>query len=278
MAHEQRQRSFSDSTYLKSPSVLTAEQLRKTKSYTTFPHINTQSTPSDSERASSVHRTSCFRIMPHLSDASFANQDFPTVSVLSRSSQFENYHQNVAYEISSESEDSERDLGKNEESVLHSWRRPSQKPRSYSEPLAMEPERRTRTCSLPNNIEDYSEEKRLPIDETMHKVKASPSRLQFPEQSLEKLKEENLSSRGHSPRSETSRPSSVMSLVDNCDSELGDQLFSPQELPDGDEVMGHWINRNRRQSISKQPSFSLVKEVDEGNEEEVKMFMYFHFL
>lgn len=259
MAKEQRRRSFSDSTTLKTPSVFTAEHLRKTKSYTTFPHINTKSAPTDDELFSFVHRTSCFRIMPHLrSRDSFVDENFPTLSVLSLSSQFENYPLNVACEISSESEDS-LELGANEESVLHSWRKPSSRPRSYSEPVSMGHEPRARAWSFPN-----MEEKLSRVQETIHKVKASPSRLQFPEQALEKLKEEaSSSSRGHSSESVKSRSSSVMSLVDNCDSEFVDQLFSSEESPGGEEVMGHWINRTRRPSITKQPSFSLVKEVVE---------------
>ena len=202
--------------------------------------------------------------MPHLSEGSFLDQNFPTVSVLSLSSQFENYPLNVAGEISSDSEDSEREQGADKESVLHSWRRPSCRPRSHSEPVSMGHERLASSRSLPN-----IEEKRSQVEETMHKVKASPSRLQFPEQALEKLKEEtSVSSRGHSSELVRSRSSSVMSMLD---SELGDRLVSSQESPGVEEVMGHWINRTRRQSITKRPSFSLVEEVDEGNEEQVKL-------
>lgn len=263
MSNEQRRRSFSDSSSLKPPSVLTAEHLRKTKSYTSLPHIDTHSAFSDDRPSSFVHRTSCFRMMPHLSQGSVLDQNFPTISVLSLSSQFEDYPLNVAGEVSSESEDSERELDTNEESVLHSWRKSSYKPRSYSEPVQMEAETRARTWSLPN-----MDEKHLRFNETMHKVKTSPSRLQFPEQALEKLREE--SSRGRSSDSVRSRSSSVMALVENSDSESVDQLSSPQESAGSEEVMGRWINRNRRPSITKQPSFSLVEEVNEGNKEEVK--------
>ena len=38
--YEQRQRSLSDSTDLNSPGAFTSEKLRKTQSYTAFPHIN----------------------------------------------------------------------------------------------------------------------------------------------------------------------------------------------------------------------------------------------
>ncbi|XP_020627138.1 uncharacterized protein LOC110064425 isoform X4 [Orbicella faveolata] len=262
MPDEQRRRSFSDSTTLNTPRIFTAEHLRKTKSYTTFPHINTQSVPRDDELSSFVHRTSCFRIMPHLSGDCLADENFPTVSVLSLSSLFENYAQNIECEISSESEDS-LGLGASEEGVLHSWRKPSSRPRSYSEPVSMAPELPVRTWSLPN-----MEEKRLSrFQETIYKVKASPSRLILREQALEKLKEEASSlSLGLSLESVKSCSSSVMSLVDNYDSEVIDQWFSSQECLGGEDVMGHWINRTRarRHSITKEPSFSLVEEAEEG--------------
>ena len=261
MPDEQRRRSFSDSTTLNTPRIFTAEHLRKTKSYTTFPHINTQSVPRDDELSSFVHRTSCFRIMPHLSGDCLADENFPTVSVLSLSSLFENYAQNIECEISSESEDS-LGLGASEEGVLHSWRKPSSRPRSYSEPVSMAPELPVRTWSLPN-----MEEKRLSrFQETIYKVKASPSRLILREQALEKLKEEASSlSLGLSLESVKSCSSSVMSLVDNYDSEVIDQWFSSQECLGGEDVMGHWINRTRarRHSITKEPSFSLVEEAEE---------------
>ena len=41
--YEQRQRLLSDSTDLNSPGAFTAEKLRKTQSYTAFPHINEKS-------------------------------------------------------------------------------------------------------------------------------------------------------------------------------------------------------------------------------------------
>ena len=98
-------------------------------------------------------------------------------------------------------------------------------------------------------------------------AKAYPSRLQFPEQSLKNLREEgSLSSLGHTSEAFRSRSSSVMSLVDNYDSQICDQHFPSQEPLEAEEVMGHWVNRNRRQSISKQPSFLMVEEVDEENE------------
>ena len=103
-------------------------------------------------------------------------------------------------------------------------------------------------------------------------AKAYPSRLQFPEQSLKNLREEgSLSSLGHTSEAVRSRSSSVMSLVDNYDSQICDQHFPSQEPLEAEEVMGHWVNRNRRQSISKQPSFLMVQEVDEENEAKVRV-------
>ena len=103
-------------------------------------------------------------------------------------------------------------------------------------------------------------------------AKAYPSRLQFPEQSLKNLREEgSLSSLGHTSEAVRSRSSSVMSLVDNYDSQICDQHFPSQEPLEAEEVMGHWVNRNRRQSISKQPSFLMVEEVDEENEAMVRV-------
>ena len=269
--YRQRQRSLSDSTDLNSAGAFTAEntaeKVRKTQSYTAFPHINKNSTCLDDEPSFNLYRTSCFRIMPHLSEGSFHNEYFPTISVLSRSSQFENYPLNMTCEISSESDDSVRELEVNNQTVLHTWRRPAQRTMSYSEPAPVEPEGRVRTWSLPN-----LEEKRSRGQETMHKVKASPSRLQFPEQSLKNLREEgSLSSLGHTSEAVRSRSSSVMSLVDNYDSQICDQHFPSQEPLEAEEVMGHWVNRNRRQSISKQPSFLRVEEVDEENEAMVRV-------
>ena len=116
------------------------------------------------------------------------------------------------------------------------------------------------------------EEKRSRGQETMHKVKASPSRLQFPENSSKKLREEgSLSSLRHTSEAVRSRSSSVMSLVDNYDSQICDQHFPSQEPLEAEEVTGHWVNRNRRQSTSKQPSFLMVQEVDEENEAMVRV-------
>ena len=103
-------------------------------------------------------------------------------------------------------------------------------------------------------------------------AKAYPSRLQFPEQSLKNLREEgSLSSLGHTSEAFRSRSSLAMSLVDNYDSQICDQHFPSQERLEAEEVMGHWVNRNRRQSISKQPSFLMVEEVDEENEAMVRV-------
>ena len=103
-------------------------------------------------------------------------------------------------------------------------------------------------------------------------AKAYPSRLQFPEQSLKNLREEgSLSSLGHTSEAFRSRSSLAMSLVDNYDSQICDQHFPSQEPLEAEEVMGHWVNRNRRQSISKQPSFLMVQEVDEETEAKVRV-------
>ena len=116
--YKQRQRSLSDSTDLNSPGAFTAEKLRKTQSYTAFPHIIKKSTCFGDEPSFNLYRTSCFRIMPHLSEGSFHNEHFPTISVLSRSSQFENYPLNMTCEISSESEDSGWELEINDQTLL----------------------------------------------------------------------------------------------------------------------------------------------------------------
>ena len=103
-------------------------------------------------------------------------------------------------------------------------------------------------------------------------AKAYLSRLQFPEQSLKNLREEgSLSSLGHTSEAFRSRSSLAMSLVDNYDSQICDQHLPSQEPLEAEEVMGHWVNRNRRQSISKQPSFLMVEEVDEENEAMVRV-------
>ena len=105
-------------------------------------------------------------------------------------------------------------------------------------------------------------------------AKAYPSRLQFPEQSLKNLREEgSLSSLGHTSEAFRSRSSLAMSLVDNYDSQICDQHLPSQEPLEAEEVMGHWVNRNRRQSISKQPSFLMVQEVDEENEAKVRVMI-----
>ena len=138
---------------------------------------------------------------------------------------------------------------------------------SYSEPAPVKPEGRVRLWSLPDMAE-----KRSRGQETMQKVKASPSRLQFPQQSLKNLGDEgSLSSLRHTSEAVRSRSSSMMSLVDNYDSQICDQHFPSQEPLEAEEVTGHWVNRNRRQSISKQPSFLMVQEVDEENEAMVRV-------
>ena len=266
---EHRKRSLSDSTSLKSPSIFTAEQLRKTKSYTTFPHIDIQS----QHTTPSIHRTFCFRQMPHLSKDAFLDLDYPTVSVMSLSSQVDSYPFNVASEVSSESEDSDKEQGNGVKSVLHSWRRPSGRPRSLSEPVSVaETATRSRTWSLPD-----IEEKRLRVNETINKVTASPSRLQFPEQHLEKLKEESgLFCQEQSTQLNKIRSSSVTSVADGWEENSSTNLCFSQEVPSGEEVTGHWINRQRRQSITCPSSFSSVKEVDEGKIEEIGVNFLFY--
>ena len=263
--YKQRQRSLSDSTVLVSSGAFTAEKLRKTQSYTAFPHIIKKSTCFGDEPSLNLYRTSCFRIMPHLSEGSFHNEYFTTISVLSRSSQFKNYPLNMACEISSGDSGGEPEI--NDQTVLHTWRRPAQRTKLYSESAPVEPEGWVRTWSLPN-----MEEKHSRGQETMYKVRASLSRLQFLEQSPKNLREEGtLSSLGHTSEAFRSRSSSVMSLVDNYDSEICDSNFPFQEPLEAEEVMGHWVNRNRRQSISKQPSFLMVEEVDEEKEAKVRV-------
>lgn len=269
---EQRKRSLSDSTSLKSPSVLTVEQLRKTKSYTTFPHIDTRLHDKCATLSPTVHRTSSFRLMPHLSEDSFPDPNYSTMSVLSLSGQFEINPADVAFELSSDSEDSCIEQRNFEEKVLHSWRRPSSRPRSFSEPVSVETASRARTWSLPNKEENNS-----PYNETIHKVKFSPSRLQFPVQILDKLKEENsLFSQGQSKASIKFCSSSVMSVVDSYECGFQDEILDPQAVSVGEEVTGHWINRRRRQSITKPPSFSFVAEIHGGNAEDLEVKVVFH--
>ena len=57
-------------------------------------------------------------LCPIYQKGTFNNEYFPTISVLSRSSQFENYPLNMAGEISSESEDSGWELEINDQTVL----------------------------------------------------------------------------------------------------------------------------------------------------------------
>ena len=116
------------------------------------------------------------------------------------------------------------------------------------------------------------EEKHSRGQETMYKVRASLSRLQFLEQSSKNLGEEGtLSSLGHTSEAFRSRSSSVISLIDNYDREICDSNFPFQEPLEAEEVTGHWVNRNRRQCISKQPLFLMVEEVDEEKEAKVRV-------
>ena len=257
ITHGYRRRSQSDCINSKSARTFTAEQLRKHKSYTAFPHIASQSKHKERTLSPSVHRSSCFRLMPHLSQGSFPDPNFSTVSVLSLSVPFENGTADIACEISSDSEESGQEQNNFEETVLHSWRRPSYRLRAYSEPVSMGISDRARSWSLPD-----MEEKSSQVNETIHKVKVSPSRLQFPEQPLEKLKEEitTASSMVHC--------SSVMSVVDRCEADFDNEVAYPQAVPDGEEpVTVHWTNRKRRQSFTKHPSLSVLTEIDNSNTE-----------
>ena len=211
--------------------------------------------------------------MPHLSESSFPDPGYSTVTVLSLSEQFENSPPNLTFEISSDSEDSGREQNNTKETVLHSWRRASNRPRSHSEPIFIETEDRARTWSLPE-----MEKKSSRVTETMHKVKVSPSRLRFPENTLERLKEElsspSLAKSIHSSLAVAS--SSVMSAVDDCEGRSrGSIVYLEAVSGAGEEVTGHWMNRKRTQSIAKPTSVSLLKEIDEKNTEvEVIVFPF----
>lgn len=255
--HGYRKRSQSDAINSKSARTFTAEQLRKHKSYTAFPHIASQSQHKEHTLSPSVHRSSCFRLMPHLSQGSFPDPDFSTVSVLSLSVSFENGTADIACEISSDSEESDQEQSNFAETVLHSWRRPSYRLRAYSEPVSMGISNRARTWSLP-----AMEEKSSQVNETIHKVKVSPSRLQFPEQPLEKLKEESTTA------STIVYCSSEMSVEDRCEADCDNEVLYPQAVSDVEEpVTVHWTNRKRRQSFTKHPSLPLLTEIDNDNTE-----------
>lgn len=193
----------------------------------------------------SLHRAFCFRLMPHISRGTFPDFNYPTISVLSISSQLDNYSVDLTSEVSSECEELESE--KNalvEESVLHSWHRPSCRPRSLSEPVSCKAEPSSRTCSLP----DIEEKNRFIRQyETMYRVQASPSRLQFPEQTLEKLKEETtMSSQGQATQLTVIPSPLIMEIGDEYEENCGNlkQVFPTQEVPRCDEeVTGHWINR-----------------------------------
>lgn len=265
-----RRRSLSDSVSSKSPSTLIVAELRKTKSYTLFPHIDKQSQIRETVTPS-VHRTSCFRLMPHLSESSFPDPGYSTVTVLSLSEQFENSPPNLAFEISSDSEDSDTEQNNVKEPVLHSWRRASNRPRSQSEPIFMETENRTRTWSLPEQEKKSSRD-----TETMHKVKISPSRLRFPENTLERLKEElsspSVANSIHS--SLTVATSSVMSALDDSEGRSRGSIIYLEAVSGGEEVTSHWMNRERTESITKPTSVSFLTEIDEKNTEvEVIVFL-----
>ena len=195
--------------------------------------------------------------MPHLSEGSFPDPNFSTVSVLLLSTQFENEPVDIACEFSSDSEASGKEQNNLEETVLHSWRRPSYLFRAQSELVSLGTSNRGRTWSLPDMKEKSSQ-----VDETIYKVKVSPSRLQFPEPPLEKLKEEI------SAASTEIHCSSVVSVVDRCEANCGSEILYPPTVYDGEELVTvHWTNRKRRQSFTKNPSLSLLTEIDNGNTE-----------
>ena len=266
--YEQRQRSLSDSTDINSPGAFTAEKLRKTQSYTAFPHIIKKSTCFGDEPSFNFYRTSCFRIMPHLSEGSFHNEYFPTISVLSRSSQFENYPLNMTCEISSESEDSGWELEINDQTVLHTWPRPRER------------------CPTQNLLQlsprDGSKHGAYLIwRRNIHEARKRCTKLKrihrgfnFPNSRWKTWEKKEVYLRWDIPEAFRSRSSLVMSLVDNYDGQICDQHFPSQEPLEAEEVMGHWVNRNRRQSISKQPSFLMVEEVDEENEAKVRVTIW----
>ena len=213
----------------------------------------------------SLHRAFCFRLMPHISRGAFPDFNYPTISVLSISSQLDNYSVNLTSEVSSECEES--DSEKNalvEESVLHSWHRPSCRPRSLSEPVSCKAEPSSRTWSLP----DIEEKNRFIRQyETMYRVKASPSRLQFPEQTLEKLKEETtMSSQGQATQLTVIPSPLIMEIGDEYEENCGNlkQVFPTQEVPKCvEEVTGHWINRQLTLEVNSYQDLEVrtVKEI-----------------
>lgn len=238
--------------------VLTNEQLRKNKSYTAFPHISKEKEPLEDSASPFIHRTSCFRLMPHFSESSFPDPNFSTISVMSVSAQYESSSQVLAVEASSE--DSDKEVNTFDETVLHSWRRSTIRQRSFSDPVSKEALSR-RSLSLPDIDKETSG-----VTETLHKVTASPSRLQFPEQPLERLKEEMFpfAQSNHSPPGDSS---SIMSVVNTDDGHIGDESFYFQTVAGDEEVTDRWINSKRRQSITKETSHSLLTDIEEGNTE-----------
>ena len=194
--------------------------------------------------------------MPHFSESSFPDPNFSTISVMSVSAQYENSPQVLIVEASGE--DSDEKVNTFDETVLHSWRRSTSRQRSFSDPVSKEALGR-RSLSLPDIDKETSG-----LTETFHKVTASPSRLQFPEQPLERLKEE-MSPFAQSAHSLQGDSSSIMSVVNTDDGHIGYESFYFQT---GDEeVTDCWINSKRRRSISKQTSLSLLRDIEEGNTE-----------
>ena len=246
---------------LSSDSCITDEELRKTRSYTFFPHIQSHEEAKESSETSVVHRTSSFRLMPHLSYDLIPDLDFPTVSVLKLCN---SRQQDAVLDSESESDLSGGSSLTTMEDILHSWRRPWSRNRSLSEPTCLWSLPRFRTSSLPDNDENLSFG-----NETMHRVISPPTRLQFPSQPLEKLKEEaGTCSRAESLDLIRPRSSSVMSAVEDCDDVSIDRWISSENvLAIMEEVTDHWTNRERRRSLLESPSLSTVTPIEEVDED-----------
>ena len=251
-------RSLSACVCSKSPRFFKDEQLRKNKSYTAFPHINREQ-PFDDSASPFIHRTSCFRLMPHFSESSFPDPSFSTISIIPLTSQYEISQEHSAVETSG-SEDSSKEDDAFNETVLHSWRRSTIRQRSFSDPVSMKETLSRRSLSLSD-----MDKRTSGLNETLSKVMGSPSRLQFPEQPLEKLKEEIfLSSSGQSTHSLPGDSSSVMSIVNIDDGHIGDESFYRKTFNGDEEVTDRWINCKRSQSITTQASRTLLTAAEEG--------------
>ena len=101
----------------------------------------------------------------------------------------------------------------------------------------------------------------------MYRVKASPSRLQFPEQTLEKLKEETtMSSQGQATQLTVIPSPLIMEIGDEYEENCGNlkQVFPTQEVPKCvEEVTGHWINRQPTLEVNSYQDLEVrtVKEI-----------------